>query len=114
MNCDEMSNHYLELAERMFFEVSEGRGMAMVTRLRDELPQIRLIFDWFQSQKNVHCGLRLAYLMQVVWQYPDHTTEGVELLKTLLTMSDSDDNSQLKVACEQLLRDLEALELGRF
>jgi len=95
MNYEELTTHYLELAEQMLNESFGENRAQWIHRIEAELPKIRSVFAWLKEQGDMNQGLRLAYFLQELWFEEQHTEEGLGLIQDFLVMGDVDEPSSL-------------------
>jgi tetratricopeptide (TPR) repeat protein len=113
MNYEELTPHYLELAEQMLDEAFGENRAQWIDRIEAELPKIRSVFAWLREQRDVNQGLRLAYLLQELWFEEQYTEEGLGLIQDFLAMGDVDEPSTLHAMALDLAGGF-ALSLNNF
>lgn len=96
MAYEELTTHYLELAEQMLDEAFGENRAQWIQRIKAELPKIRTVFVWLKEQRDANQGLRLAYLLQELWFEEQYTEEGLEHIQDFLAMGNVDEPSILQ------------------
>lgn len=112
MDYEQLTTHYLDLAEQMLDEEFGDDRRQWIERVEAELPQIRRVFAWLKEQGDVKRGMSLAYFLQELWFEDQHTAEGLELIQDFLAMADGAERSTTRAMVLDLAGAL-ALNLNR-